>query len=265
MGARISGPAMAGLGLLVQFLTGPSSVSIPVKDAKAVDEFLAEMDRASLLARAAGGEIGGFRDFLDFYRVPFPEPHVIRCQVVKFFGLKWRLYWGRIGDGLYVANRPFVLHDLAAAHAAGKKSAGEKGHALLRLRPENWNEVRPGYQLGWAEGHRAACHANLSQWTSASRGWNDRATGADGALMKRVTQVYGARPFCPDGGTYALSADGRTCTCSVHGTELDPRQPAAPTDASATGRLLKSLAGVRATLTFEDDGLRAVVTIDRKP
>ena len=98
-----------------------------------------------------------------------------------------------------------------------------------------------------------------------SRGWNDRAGAApDAALMGRVAKVYGARPFCPDGGTYTLSADGRTCSCSAHGTVLDPRQPAAPAEASATGRLLKTLAGVRATLTFEEDGLRAVVTIDRK-
>ena len=256
---------MFGLGLLVQFLTGPSSVSIPVKDAKVVDEFLAELDKASVQVRAARGDTGWLREYLDFYRMPFPEPHVIRCHVVKFFGLKLRLYWGRIGDGLYVANRPFILTDLAAAHAAGKKPAGEKGHALLRLRPENWNEVLPGYKLGWAEGHRAACQDNLSQVASVSRGWNDRAGAApDAALMGRVAKVYGARPFCPDGGTYTLSADGRTCSCSVHGSILEPRQPAAPADGSATGRLLKSLAGVRATLTFEEDGLRAVVTIDRR-
>ena len=120
------------------------------------------------------------------------------------------------------------------------------------------------YKLGWAEGHRNACHDNLSLLSNVSRGWNDRAATPDAALMGRVAKVYGARPFCPDGGTYTLSADGRTCTCSVHGTAMEPRQPAGPADTSATGRLLKSMSGVRATLTFEEDGLRAVVTIDRK-
>jgi hypothetical protein len=252
---------MFGLGLLIQFLTGPSSISIPVKDPKVVDEFLAELDKMSV----PRGDFGFLRAYLDFYRVPFPEPHVIRCHVVKFFGLKWRLYWGRIGNGLYIANRPFILTDLAEAHAAGKKPTGEKGHALLRLRPENWNEVLPGYKLGWAEGHRSACLDNLSQVANVSRGWNDRAGGTpDRALLDRVTRVYGARPFCPDGGTYTLSADGRTCSCSVHGSVLEPRQPAAPVETSATGQLLKTLAGVRATLTFEEDGLRAVVIVDRK-
>ena len=215
MGQRLGGAEMFGLGLLVQFLTGPSSISIPVKDAKVVDEFLSELDKASVQVRAARGDTGWLREYLDFYRVPFPEPHVIRCHVVKFFGLKCRLYWGRIGDGLYVANRPFILTDLAAAHAAGKKPSGEKGHALLRLRPENWNEVLPGYKLGWAEGHRLACQDNLSQVANVYRA-GTTGPGRPGCAPSRGWRIYGARPFCPDGGI-SLSADGRTCSCSVHG------------------------------------------------
>ena len=103
-----------------------------------------------------------WRQEVDFYRVQFPKPHTIRCLVVNIVGLKWRLYWGRIGDGLYVATRPFILEDLAAAQADGKKPAKtDPAHAVLRVRPENWNAVLPGYNLGWAEANRAACHANL--------------------------------------------------------------------------------------------------------
>ena len=140
---------------------------------------------------------------LDFYRVPFPEPHMIRCLVVKFFGLKWRVYWGRIGDGLYVANRPFILEDLAAAHAAGKKPTGEKGHALLRLRPENWNEVLPGYNLGWAEGNRAACHANLSSWRTSAAG------GTTGPARRRTRPCWTGWRRCTGPGRSARTA-GRT-------------------------------------------------------
>ena len=198
MGQRLGGAEMFGLGMLVQFLTGPSSISIPVNDVKVVDEFLAELDKASVKVRAARGDTGWLREYLDFYRVPFPEPHVIRCHVVKFFGLKCRLYWGRIGNGLYVANRPFILTDLAAAHAAGKKPTGEKGHALFRLRPENWNEVLPGYKLGWAEGHRMACQDNLSQVANVNRGWNDRAGAAlDAALLGRVAKVIRSPAVLP--------------------------------------------------------------------
>ena len=137
---------------------------------------------------------------------------------------------------------------------------------MLRLRPENWNAVLPGYNLGWAEGSRAACHANLDMLANVNRGWNDRrpAVGPPSAeLLGRVGRVYGERPFCPEGGTYDLSADGRSCRCTVHGGHDDPRQPAAPTAASSTGRLMKSFGGLTATVRFEEDGLRVVVTVAR--
>ena len=137
----------------------------------------------------------------------------------------------------------------------------------MRLRPDNWNEVLPGYNLGWEEANRAACHENLSLLANVNRGWNDRerSGGApDAVLMERVARLYSVRPFCPDGGTYTLSADGKACKCSIHGDALDPRQLAAPSPGSATGKLLKSLSGINFTLTFEEDGLRAVATIERK-
>ena len=98
---------------------------------------------------------------------------------------------------------------------------------MLRVRPENWNAVLPGYNLGWAEANRAACHANLDMVSNVARGWNDnRVATPDAALLARVGRVYGERPFCPDGGSYSLSPDGRSCRCGVHGGHDDPHQPA---------------------------------------
>ena len=136
------------------------------------------------------------------------------------------------------------------------------GRAGVGLRPENWKEVLPGYNLGWAEKHRSGCHDNLSLLANTARGWNNKAV--DAALLERVVRFYGVRPRCPDGGTYSLSADGKRCTCTIHGNELDPRQPVAPSPDSPTGKFLKALAGLRATLTFHEEGLRAVVVIERK-
>jgi hypothetical protein len=45
---------------------------------------------------------------------------------------------------------------------------------------------------------------------------------------------------------------------------LEPRQPAAPDKDSPLGRLAHELADMTATLTFLEDGLRAVVTVERK-
>jgi hypothetical protein len=271
IGMRMGGPTMFGLGLLVQFATGPSSISIPVNDPLAVDEFLNELDRWTLQMKAEGEREFGrmIGDMVETYRMQFPKPHNIRCVVIKAYGLKLRLFWGRIGNGLYIANRPFILEDIAAAQAAEKKTMkpSETAHALVRVRPENWNEVLPGYNLSWAENHRNACHENLSLIANVNRGWNDRTPkngGPDAELLGRVARFYGTRPFCPDGGKYALSLDGKSCSCSVHGDPLNPKQPSTPGDNSPTGKLFRSFAGLNATLTFEPEGLRAVMTIERK-
>lgn len=269
LGTGLTGPSALGAGLAVQFLTGPSSISIPVADTLAVDEFLNEFDKFLLNVKStANRDFGGIGSLAEFYRMPFPKPHVVRCLVINILGLKLRLFWGRIGNGLYIANRPFLLEDIAAAQAKPKTSRPpELAHALLRVRPENWNEVLPGYNLSWAENNRNACHDNLSMIANVHRGWNDReprGNGLDALLLDRVVRLYGVRPFCPDGGKYALSMDGKSCSCSIHGDPLNPKQLAAPDDNSPTGKLFRSFGGLNAALTFEPDGLRAVFTVERR-
>jgi hypothetical protein len=264
------------LGLWAQLLTSPVSVAIPVKDAKVVDEFLGELDRApggfSLLVPA----VGNFKP--DGYRTKTTGGHVVRCMVVRGAGLKWRVFLGRIGDGLYVVNRPQLLEEIAAAEAErARKPADDRpadrdavGHALLRLRPENWDQVLPDFRLSWAEADREACTANLVALTNVARGWHDRRKAdaekeVEGLLLEQAARLYGgARPYCPEGGRYTLSADGRSCRCSVHGDATVPRQPASPGEDSTSGRAMRSFAGLTATLTFLEDGLRAVVILDRK-
>ncbi len=53
-------------------------------------------------------------------------------------------------------------------------------------------------------------------------------------------------------------------TCSVHGSVLDPRQPTAPAEQIGLGSLMKHFKGLTTTLTFTEDGLRAVMAIERK-
>src|SRR5262249_42129138 len=258
-GGRVGVLEAVGLAALVQFVSGPSSISIPVKDAKVVDDFLDQLDRFLIRMRTDGGrDLREILEQTEFYRLPGG----VRCLGVKAFGLVYRVYWARIGDGLYITNRPFVLDDIRSVADGKKPEVKETGHAMVRVRPENWKEVIPGYNLGWAEKHRTGCHDNLSLVANVARGWNDRAV--DAALLERVVRSYGVRPFCPDGGTYTLSADGKYCSCSVHGNPRDPRQPVAPAAESPTGKVLKTFAGLRATLTFQEDGLRAVVGVERK-
>jgi hypothetical protein len=146
---------------------------------------------------------------------------------------------------------------------------------MLRLRPQNWDQVLSDYRLGWAESNRRACLDNLGPLSNAARvhaaGGKARATGnrvddssqAAPEVHRLADRLYGAHFFCPEGGHYLLSPDGRSVTCSVHGSSLSPRQPSAPSDDGRTGQLLRSFSGLTASLTFREDGLRAVVVVER--
>ncbi len=266
------------IGFLIASLNSPVYVSAPVKDAEIVDQFLEQVDVA-LAHLARRRERGGwFQVDNDFYRVPLDEKDgdepKIRCYNLSVGPIKWRMFFARIGDGLYIASKRFILDDLAEANRAMAKARAEgkprrespNAHAMVRVRPKNWNEVLPSFRMGWAEGSRGACLNNLGPLSSVARAVTASRKGAakPGEIHRQADHLHAVHFFCPDGGRYRLSPDGKEMTCSVHGTALHPRQPAAPTARSAMGRLLDDFGGLTAELTFLEDGLHAVVTIDRK-
>ena len=83
-------------------------------------------------------------------------------------------------------------------------------------------------------------------------------------VLKEADALHGVHFYCPDGGRYELSPDGRQVVCPLHGDASTPRQLLAPTANSPLDKILKELHGLTAELTFLDDGLHAVVTIERK-
>ena len=83
-------------------------------------------------------------------------------------------------------------------------------------------------------------------------------------LHREADQLHAVHFFCPDGGRYEVSPDGRQVICSFHGTAAEPKQMAAPAAGSPMGRLMKDFSGLTAQLIFLEDGLHAVVTVDRK-
>ena len=263
------------IGFLVSALNSPVYVSLPVQDAQVVDRFLDSLDK--LLARLARESrnhgLGWFRIEHDFYRLKADPRMTVRCYNIGLWAFKWRVFWARIGNGLYVASKPFILEDLAALEAeksAAPTAAQPTGHAMIRMRPQNWNQVLRDYRLGWEENNRDACLNNLGPLASVARAFRaGEDKGAQGAgpgspIYQEAVKLYGVHFVCPDGGKYEVSPDGKTCTCSVHGSMLEPRQGAAPAEESATSKLVRSFGGLTATLTFLEDGLHAVVTIDRK-
>jgi hypothetical protein len=297
------------IGLALTSLNTPVYLSFPVQDAGVVDRFMNAMDTA-LAVSARESARGGWLSFeQDFYKFPLGQDQLYRAYGLRIGPLKLRFFWARIGNGLYLASRPFILEDLAAMHAERIRSVvevvqggagtgastagaagttgtstaagaltqdfGPEGHAMARMRPQNWKEVLPDFQLSWAENDREACLNNLGALSAVSRALTARTPGAaatggptaeelDRLVREYADRFHGVHLFCPEGGLYRVSTDGRNVTCSIHGSVTDPRQPSQPTTESAPGQLLRELAGASATLKFTSDGLHAVVVIDRK-
>ena len=127
---------------------------------------------------------------------------------------KFRVFWARIAGALYVASKPFILDDLAAA---GVKDApadpDATAHALARLRPQNWNQVLADYRLGWAENNRLACLENLGPLSGIARyhaalGGNPAGDQSTAELLSTAARLHSAHFFCPDAGRYLPEPDG---------------------------------------------------------
>lgn len=257
------------IGTLIASLNAPVYVSLPVQEAKIVDEFLTKLDEfLAVIARDKNRFDGFLQIDQDFYHFPNVQGKNLRAYAFRFGPLKWRFFWGRIGNGLYVASKPYILEDLLVATDKENPSAADRGpaaHGMVRLRPGNWNRVLTDYRLGWAENNREACLHNLGPLSSLSRALTAAKPSESADELRRLSgQLYGVHFFCPEEGRYAVSPDGKAVTCSVHGSALAPKQPAAPTEKSSLGRLLREFADMTLALTFMEDGLHAVVTIERK-
>ena len=268
------------ISFLIASLNSPVYLAAPVKDEKIVDKFLDDLDDA-LAVLARQDERGGWFNLdYDFYRIENSTPHApregskdrTRCYSVQFGPIKWRVFFARIDKALYIASKRFILDDLAAGKNLGEgpevRAAidGPTAHAMIRIRPEHWKEILPTFQLGWAESSREACLNNLGPLSSVARAVAATSNGQakPTEMVREADVLHGAHSFCPDGGKYEVSADGREVRCSLHGTAMQPRQLLAPSPGSPMGRVMKDFDGLTAELTFLEDGLHAVVTIKRK-
>jgi hypothetical protein len=258
------------IGFLGTSLNTPVYFSIPIQDNKIVDRFLDRLD--GVLAGLARHEENGFWSMQqDFYRFPIDKPNRLRTYAFGFGPVKIRVFWARIGNALYIASKPFILEDLMTAGEKPAPNPGPTGHAMVRIRPENWNQALADFRLGWEESNRQACLHNLGPLSSIARAVTaQQANGPASSinpraahLVEEVTHSLGYHCFCPDGGLYEISDDGTGVTCSIHGTALTPRQPAEPAETSTPSKLLKDFKGLTVSLTFLNDGLHAVVEIKR--
>jgi hypothetical protein len=255
-------------------LVAPAYMSIPVQDAAVVDEFLAKVDKLAPPLGAKTKTATFWNIEVDLYHFMVGDTKVRTCAV-RYGSAKYRVYLGRVGDGLYISNSPVVFKDLQAAYPANALRAvagcdrGPAAHMMVRLRPTHWDQALPGFRLGWAENNRAACIHNLGPLSSAARtlcgtngnlSWDTRTQ----QVHDCAARVYGTTFCCPEGGRYELTKDGKSMTCSVHGSALEARQPLEPAADSVTGRLMGSLSDVTAAVTLTPAGPRLSLTIERR-
>jgi hypothetical protein len=266
-GSRSPGSDGLGVAFLLSSLNTPVYISAPVQNAKIVDAFLDKLDDV-LVAQSHKEEDGWFRASEDAYTSELPgnPGYKLHAHTIGFSGVKWRLCWARIGNGLYVASKPFVLADIAALNGHAPADAGPVGHGMVRVRAKNWKEPLPDFRLGWEENNRRACLNNLAPLSSVVRAVKAAEIPGDrAAYIENFSREFcGAHLFCPDGGKYEVAPDGKSVVCSKHGTMASPRQALAPDETAPAGKAISSFAGMTAALTFMEDGLHAVVTIDRK-
>ena len=257
------------IGFVVASLNAPVYISWPVRDRKIVDEFLNRLDLLlTRLGRQRQNLAPGLVLEQDFYHLPLDRDRALRCCALSIGPVKWRFFWARIGDGLYLASKAFILEDLLAGRtnptSPQPAAGGAPAHGMVRLRPQNWNQVLADYRLAWAENNRVACLHNLGPLSSVGRAVDARSEDGERQLNHLTEKFYGVRFFCPEGGRYLVSPDGKNVTCTIHGSGQSSRQPAAPTGKSPSSRLLNELTGLTTTLQFLEDGLHAVMTIDRQ-
>lgn len=270
-GGRGRGPFGGDEGLIIGFigasLTSPVYAAIPVRDRKIVDDFLEQIDPivAGLARQQDRGGIFSINP--DFYKLSTKEGATVRSFGVRFGPVKWRMFWARIGAALYLTNKLFVLDDLEtlAAQTSTTADKGPTAHGMVRLRPENWNLVLPDYRLGWAENHREACLGNVGPLSSLARAISDaQGKAAEHDLHELAHRLYGVHFYCPEHGKYVVAPDGKSVSCNIHGTALSSRQPLAQTETSAPNKLLRDFKALTVALTFLEDGLHAVVEVERK-
>jgi hypothetical protein len=270
------GSGMTGYAFLLSSTVAPVYMAMPVKDARVVDDFLDHLD--PILAKASTlryDDPTGFSRFAaDFYHLQNKLDTKVRAFGVRYGPIRYRLYWARIGDGLYLTNQPYVLDDIYAARLnTTSLPTGPTGHAMMRMRPEHWKLALDGYKLGWAENNREACQRNQSMLSAAARAFSASPPVSKLAAIEvdrerlvfdYAKKMYGVDFACPDGGRYVLGPDGKGCRCSVHGTLDLPKQPSAPAKNSHVDRLMRDFKDLHATVTILPEGLRAVVVIERK-
>ncbi|MDA1230336.1 MAG: DUF1559 domain-containing protein, partial [Planctomycetota bacterium] len=271
------------IGMAIASFTSPVYIDVAVEDALVVDAFLEKLDEGAAFEARTHTDLGWFAFKKDFYTVPIGDTKA-RSFVLSLGPLKWRFFYTRIGSSVCIASKLQTLEQLlarnevdpadsAAQDATGNRNdkleaypTGPPAHAQLTIHRQHWNRIMPTMRLSWDEAARQACLDNIGPLTSASRvaasSHHDDGEVMPEQLAATAAWIYGGVHRCPCGGHYVRTKDGRV-VCEVHGNADHPQQPAPDAENGGSLEMLNSFSEIRVLLTFLEDGLHAVLEIDR--
>ena len=267
-GNMLGGEAL-WIGMAIASLTSPVYVDLAVEDATVVDAFLAKLDEGAAIEARTQTDFGWFAFKKDFYTVQIGDTKA-RSFVLSLGPIKWRFFYARIGDNVCIASKLQTLEQLVvkdAGNAARQDATGSPAHAQLTIHRQQWSRIVPSVRLSWDEAARQACLDNIGPLTSAARvaagSHHDAPEVIAEELVAAASSIYGGVHRCPCGGHYVRTQDGRI-VCSVHGDADHPQQPVPDAPHGGSLEMLNSFSEIRVLLTFLEDGLHAVLEIDRR-
>jgi len=263
------GGEMLWIGMAIASLTSPVYIDLAVEDAAVVDAFLKKLDEGAAIEARTHTDFGWFAFKKDFYTVQIGDTKV-RSFVLSLGPIKWRFFYARIGSNVCVASKLQTLEQLVAKHAdhpAEQDATGSPAHAQLTIHRQQWKRIVPSVRLSWDEAARQACLDNIGPLTSAARvaagSHHDAIDITPEELVAAASSIYGGIHRCPCGGHYVRTQEGRI-VCSVHGDADHPQQPVPDAPHGGSLEMLNSFSEIRVLLTFLEDGLHAVLEIDRQ-
>ena len=178
---------------------------------------------------------------------------------------KAALYYGKVGDCLYLSTSLETLHRIA--DTASSKPANAAGQAASK--PADTGHIGLRFSLEQAKKARAALLYYLG-----NEAWEVERTHLQGLWLVAHTVGFGAGAVPPErvlgfaidsalGNTYKYDPGHDEIVGSVTGSFWNTFSQRDFPEQSPFVRLIDSLAGVAARLTLTKDGLRTDVTIQR--
>ena len=173
-----------------------------------------------------------------------------------------------IDEALHIsANEGFLKKRIDESEARKKsgetKSAGpaRDANAGLYLGPANARAAAS--LLLEYEGHNLAL-LNTQVWNCFYQSGALAPDAAGAARRETVRRALGFVPVSPDGSPYRYDARLGEVVNQRHGSLRRPQLHGQVAESSELGKLLKQTRALRAELRFLDDGLRTVLTIERR-